>query len=153
MTLSKLKPALILLQESKINENNVGIFEGWARGMDYEIETVPAQGSVGGLISLWKKGYLIVISISKNQTFVIMIVKFPCHNENCLLINVYGPNSENERGVFFADLGLHLNNHQGPIAIGGDFPYTWKREKGRETTVMAINSLNSSLSNICLSTY
>ncbi|XP_057418441.1 uncharacterized protein LOC130712637 [Lotus japonicus] len=121
MALNKLKPVAIFLQETKINENNVNILEGWARGMDFKAETVPANGSAGGLISMWRHGYFDLISTTKNPRFLGLTVKFPNISEQCLLINVYGPNSEDERGDFFSDLGLLLNNHHGPIAIGGDF--------------------------------
>ncbi|XP_057452573.1 uncharacterized protein LOC130744401 [Lotus japonicus] len=96
----------------------------WANGMNLAVESVPADGSMGGLVTLWKAGYFDVLNVIKNQRFLILIVRFPNITEPYLLANVYGPIRDDERGNFFAELGLHLNNFCGPIAIGGDFNAT-----------------------------
>lgn len=105
MALSKIKPAVIMIQETKINENNGKVLVDWANGMNFEIESVPADGSMGGLMMLWKIGYFDVVNVVKSQRFLILFVKFPNITEPCLLANVYGPNNDDERANFFADHG------------------------------------------------
>lgn len=54
-----------------------------------------------------------------------MKVKFSNANDLCLLANVNGANNVEERGNFFAELGLLLNEHVGPMMVGGEFNATF----------------------------
>lgn len=69
--------SFIMLQESKISLNNVNVLEGWARGMDFEIETQ--------LVAMWKRGYFDMIITVKSPRCLILLVKFPKLRDPCLL--------------------------------------------------------------------
>lgn len=119
--LSKVKAELILLQETKLAENREKAIQSWANSMNMDFDFVPAQGSAGGLITMWRVGGLQVLRVVKKPRFLLLVVQFNNMNELCLICNVYGPNDVEHRGEFLAEIGLELNNHQDVVIIGGDF--------------------------------
>lgn len=123
-SLGKLKPELILLQETKLDGDREKFLETWANSLNMDFAAVSAVGSAGGLATLWKRNCLTVSRVVQNQRFLLLEVSFGNGAPNCLIVNVYGPNDEGTRGEFFANLGLEISQMQGVVVIGGDFNAT-----------------------------
>lgn len=51
----KVRAELIILQETKMDENRNKVLITWAETMEMDIEIVPAIGSARGLATLWKR--------------------------------------------------------------------------------------------------
>lgn len=79
--LSKVKAELILLQETKLAENREKAIQSWANSMNMDFDFVPAQGSAGGLITMWRVGGLQVLRV---------VIKTQISASGC-------PNQEHER--------------------------------------------------------
>lgn len=50
--LGKLKPYLIMLQETKLDHSKEKFIEEWANSINMDLLTIPAEGSAGGLALL-----------------------------------------------------------------------------------------------------
>lgn len=65
-SLGKLKPEPILLQEKKLDVHREKLLQSWADSLNMEVIAVPAEGSAGGLATLWKRNYLTVNRVVRN---------------------------------------------------------------------------------------
>lgn len=117
--LKKAQPEVVLLQETKLNHTREKTMRNFASAMQYEMEFVPAVGSAGGLLTLWKSSAITVEEVMKGDRFICISAKVN-HNETmCIIGNIYGPNLEEERTSFFNSLGEVLINRRGCCVLGG----------------------------------
>lgn len=117
----RVKPELILLQESKITEDRADILLGWARSLRLECEFVESEGAAGGLVTLWKDSSMQIQRTDKNHRFLFTSFQSVVGGANVLVGNVYGPNVDDQRGDFFDGLRLCLTEAIVIVVIGGDF--------------------------------
>lgn len=124
LILQRANPDLVLIQESRLELAREETIAKWARSMGMHFEFVLTVGSSGGIITLWKDSALTLQGVHKYPRFLVTVFQILPKRELCLVINVYGPNSDGDRGGFFADLRTTLEDFSGGIIIGGDFNAT-----------------------------
>lgn len=100
----------------------------FAKALNYELEFVPAVGTAGGLLTMWKPGSITQHQVIKGDRFLLLLVHLNHNNQSCIIGNVYGPNTKGERAIFFDELGLALSNWTGCCILGGDFNATLNLE-------------------------
>ncbi|XP_057452935.1 uncharacterized protein LOC130744800 [Lotus japonicus] len=119
--LQQLKPELILLQETKLNEQRKRTVEQWTQSLQMNHVEVQSVGAAGGLMCLWKESSFQVQSVVTDTNFIFLSVKIPNYELPILVGNVYGPHSLAERRVCFEALKVHVLSHTGMVFLGGDF--------------------------------
>ncbi|KAE8725177.1 hypothetical protein F3Y22_tig00009009pilonHSYRG00196 [Hibiscus syriacus] len=97
------KPAILLLQESKLNVCRSGLTRKLGGNLLRGSCFVPADGSAGGLICLWNENYFEVSAQINSSRFMALSGKFNMSNFECVIINVYGPSVEADKEEFFRD--------------------------------------------------
>ncbi|XP_057432197.1 uncharacterized protein LOC130724947 [Lotus japonicus] len=128
---SKLRPEVLLIQESKLNSDREREIQEWSGSLDMEFETVFAIGAAGGLLTLWKRNSFVVTGVVKRQRFIILQVHSSQIDCPLWIVNVYGPNIDEERRDFFMDLGSELCNFAGALIVGDDFNATLTDDERR----------------------
>lgn len=113
--LRKSHPELVLLQETKLVAQKGKI----AKALSLESTMVPAVGSAGGLMTLWKPYAFSLIRIQSGERYVIIVVKDNNLNMNMVIGNIYGPNTEGERELMFTKIGTFLSNWEGGCVLVG----------------------------------
>lgn len=120
--LRKINPEVVLLQETKLGPHRLKVIETFAQNLNMNFDVIPANGSAGGLLSLWKPSVLTVENVIKVERFLGLRVRFSTGNCYGLIGNIYGPNSEEERTPFFMSLSEIMDNMgDGFCILGGDF--------------------------------
>lgn len=71
--------------------------------MDMEYEVVHVVGTTGGLLTMWRKTYFVVIGVSKSLMSIILQVQFSNSADPLWIVNVYGLNVDEERIEFFLE--------------------------------------------------
>lgn len=133
LILNRSRPELVMIQESKLGLEREETVNRWARSLNMEYEFVPSEGASGGIITLWKGSGLNLRRVEKHPRFLVTVFQILPEDACCLVINVYEPNDERDRGSFFADLGVVLDAHVGAYIIGGDFNATLNDGERKET--------------------
>ncbi|XP_057418339.1 uncharacterized protein LOC130712522 [Lotus japonicus] len=116
-----LKPELLLLQETKLNQQRQRTVEEWESGLQMRHAEVQSVGSAGGLMCLWRENSIQVLSVVTDSKFIFLTVKLPNVEQTVLVGNAYGPHTLLERRNFFEALNSHVVNHTGLVFLAGDF--------------------------------
>ena len=132
--LTKEKPSLVLLQEMKIglffNKINSQLWCQSNIGSVYS----EAVGSAGGLLCMWDDRCFQLSSSLVNERFILLKGKFIGYDLTFNFINLYGPNEENERVLFWNELAaLKINNDELWCYVG-DFNAVLCADERRGTT-------------------
>lgn len=88
---------------------------------------MPAQGTAGGLLTLWKPASFTLLQVSKGDRFLFTLFSVN-QSSNCVVGNIYGPHLESSRISFFTDLGLVFGQWNCSMVLGGDFNATLNAE-------------------------
>ncbi|XP_039043460.1 uncharacterized protein LOC120182600, partial [Hibiscus syriacus] len=115
------KPAILLLQESKLNVCRSGLTRKLGGNLLRGSCFVPADGSAGGLICLWNENDFEVSAQINSGRFMALSGKFKMSNFECVIINVYGPSVEADKEEFFRDFLCAVQSINLPVCLGGDF--------------------------------
>lgn len=125
--MKKAHPELVLIQETKLDDQKEKIAKTFARALNLECEWIPAVGAAGGLLTMWKASVMNVLQVIKGDRY--LLIHFRIHqNNDCLIGNIYGPNLEGDRARFFTELGLILGSWNCSVVLGGDFNATLNAE-------------------------
>ncbi|XVE85484.1 hypothetical protein DITRI_Ditri17bG0094200 [Diplodiscus trichospermus] len=108
--LEKGRFSLVMLQESKLNEVNVGKFRSLWGNRNFRTEVTRAMGSAGGLIVAWDKEFFSLYNSVWNSRFILLKGVMKKVNLVCGLRNICTPNDEIERAAFWEELSQALNN-------------------------------------------
>lgn len=95
--IAHLKPGVVLIQETKIGVGREKCLDSWAQALGMRYCLSLANGSAGGLISLWRDSELQVEQTVSHQRFIALWASIPHTEVKMLLINVYGPHTDAER--------------------------------------------------------
>ncbi|OMO91306.1 reverse transcriptase [Corchorus capsularis] len=93
-----------------------------------------AVGKAGGLISIWRDDFFQMDSSIISQRILIILGSIRALDMKCAFVNVYAPNNDEERRVFFEELSMHLSVLNVPTCICGDFNVV-KSEEERSGTL------------------
>ncbi|KAL4278435.1 hypothetical protein GQ457_03G038090 [Hibiscus cannabinus] len=81
----------------------------------------PSVGAAGGILSIWNLDFFVCESNRVTQHFVALMGKIIPADFNCMVINVYAPNSVTERLGVFNELKQLIEVINLPVILGGDF--------------------------------
>ncbi|XP_057450425.1 uncharacterized protein LOC130742258 [Lotus japonicus] len=120
LALERVRPELVLLQETKLNDDREGSFRGWLNaGM--EVVCVPAVHSPGGLATLWRRDIFNNERVIKGNGFLFVQLRIQSSGEVLFVGNVYGPQDVTGRVRMFEELGREVEGMEGRIVVGGDY--------------------------------
>ncbi|KAE8717707.1 hypothetical protein F3Y22_tig00110032pilonHSYRG00029 [Hibiscus syriacus] len=77
--------------------------------------------TAGGLFVLWNENEFEVSNSHISGRFIAIFGKFKTMEDECVIINVYGPSIESEKEEFFRELVEFVSTQTISICIGGDF--------------------------------
>lgn len=120
LSLERVRPQIILLQETKLSDDRDDAFRGWLRsGLDFC--TIPAMNAAGGLATMWKKNTFVCEGVTRGADFLLTSLRIIQTQELVMVVNVYGPQEVIGRERMFYALGELLENVEGRVVVGGDF--------------------------------
>lgn len=114
--LEGLKPEMIFLQETKLDANRNKEFHSWAHAMGvmiYEEVTVPALGTLGGLVVLWRRNAMLITREFKDQRYIFLTIQFRVSSICCTVGNIYRLYDVSARASFFNSLREVIHEVQG----------------------------------------
>ncbi|XP_057456318.1 uncharacterized protein LOC130747394 [Lotus japonicus] len=117
----QLKPELLLIQETKLNEQQQRTITLWTQSFNMQHVESYSVGIAGGLMCLWRESSLQVLTAAVETWFILLTVKLPNLNQSFLVGNVYGPHSEADRRLCFEALKNRVMRYGGLVSLGGDF--------------------------------
>lgn len=100
--------------------NITRLIKDFPSSLNYDFDFVPAVGSVGGLLIMWRASHFSKEETFKEERFMGTVLKSARGNQLCLFGNIYAPNSEFDRGVFLTALGSWVLE-RGGSSIGWRF--------------------------------
>ncbi|GMI97353.1 hypothetical protein HRI_003404600 [Hibiscus trionum] len=115
------KPQILFLQETKIGNFSRSLLRRMGCDRNFEFLCAPAEGSAGGLLSVWDPNYFEKSEAIISKRFILLLGKFRGTDLECGLMNIYGPSIEAEKKDFFREILTVLRNHQVAWCLGGDF--------------------------------
>ncbi|XP_057425669.1 uncharacterized protein LOC130719035 [Lotus japonicus] len=118
---SKLKPTVLLFQETKLDAQRQHNLEDMAKTLHMGLVTVPASGTSGGLATLWRLGSLEVVGLRCESRYILLFVKYPGIAEILLVGNIYGAHTGENRRLMYAELLEAMRGHIGGMILGGDY--------------------------------
>ncbi|KAE8724220.1 hypothetical protein F3Y22_tig00010533pilonHSYRG00011 [Hibiscus syriacus] len=141
----KLKPVFLFIQESKLEQVHVSITRRIGGNLLKGVLVSPAQGSSGGLITMWNESVVQVIYQHVHSRFLAVVGKLMNGQMEFVFINVYGSSIESEKEEFYGELLQFVMSQNFPVCIGGDFnAYIDMEEKqGKSQNWNSINILRS----------
>ena len=105
---------MLLLQETKLKETRPTLIKSIWGNAELEYVHVDADGSAGGIITVWRPDFFKLTSACCSRNFVlisgIILPDFPC-----TILNVYGPSTVLERRGVWASI----------VNLKGWFPSPW----------------------------
>lgn len=110
---NKLKPLVLLLQETKLDGLRQQSLQDLASSLNMGIMAFPAEGAAGGLATMWRVGFLEVVDSISDPRFLILFVNLTGIDVLIMLVNVYGPHSGEERKIMYDDLLGLMRVHKG----------------------------------------
>ncbi|XP_057426571.1 uncharacterized protein LOC130720003 [Lotus japonicus] len=116
-----LKPELVLLQETKLNELRERTVISWTKSLNMQHAESSSVGTAGGLMCLWRESSLQVLTVAVETWFILLTVKLPNIDQTVLIGNVYGPHSVSDHSLCLEALKQRVLCHGGLVCIGGDF--------------------------------
>ncbi|XP_028066189.1 uncharacterized protein LOC114269125 [Camellia sinensis] len=117
---SQHKVDFLLLQETKVATiTNHLIHSIWPHN-DSGFAAVKAEGSSGGIISVWDKSVFSVCECIQRPNFILLKGTIS-PDFDCILINIYAPNEARARKILWDELLSLRVSFDLPWCIGGDF--------------------------------
>lgn len=118
--LDQVRPDIVFLQETKIEEEDFGVFS--RKFQSWKFSLVGAQDASGGLVALWRDSVVEVDVIRTNRWWQWLKVRLKQLHANFFLINIYGPNNSNLKMQLWSELSDILRlDRESLFILGGDF--------------------------------
>ncbi|KAK3205584.1 hypothetical protein Dsin_019630 [Dipteronia sinensis] len=126
------KPSILFIQESKLNHFDSRIIKSLGGSILSKGMGVEANGSAGGVITLWNEDVFGVKSCIHNDRCIILAGMLFSINTEVVFCNVYAANNEIERVELWKFILAAKLSLPGPWIIGGDFNTVFdQRERKR----------------------
>ncbi|KAE8684567.1 Protein KINKY POLLEN [Hibiscus syriacus] len=123
------KPLVLFIQESKMEVVNQSVVRKMGGNLLTAAAVSAAEGSAGGLITLWNEKECQVQEEIIHRRFIAVKGTIDEVLGSCWFINVYGPSVDSEKEAFFGELFLFLENLDSPVCLGGDFNVVMSQEE------------------------
>ncbi|KAK0599556.1 hypothetical protein LWI29_006326 [Acer saccharum] len=117
----KLKPAICFLQETKMGSMDIRISRGLGGSLLGKSVGVDADGSTGGLLTLWNEDLVSIKDCISNKWCIILVGVLNKFNRKVVLCNVYAPVVEKDRRDIWGFILQVQQSLSIPWCIGGDF--------------------------------
>ncbi|XP_059078035.1 uncharacterized protein LOC131876613 [Cryptomeria japonica] len=118
--LDQVRPDILLLQETKIKEEDFSLFS--RKFQSWNCSLVGAQGASGGLAMLWKGSAIDVTIVRATRWWQWLKIKSMQLQTSFFLFNIYGPINSNLKKQVWSELSEILSNDKENVFIlGGDF--------------------------------
>ncbi|GMI79802.1 hypothetical protein HRI_001649500 [Hibiscus trionum] len=139
------KAGVILLQETKLDSQKVGVCKRLRGNRFGDYAFSPEIGSAGGLLSLWDASVFVEDNrIAQDRVIIILgtLVEAKLRIGVC---NVYDPNDQSERTMFWSQLKALIDSLRVPIIMGGDFNAvrTWEEKLGTSVSGASMRTFDS----------
>lgn len=121
--ISREKIDLACFQETKLSAvNNTFCSKIWGNE-DIEWACSPAVNRGGGLLCIWRKCSFNVTEITCNQRWISLKGRWPDHDEDCIVVNIYAPCGLEEKRQLWLELEdwRSRNSSVERLCIMGDF--------------------------------
>ncbi|GMI75027.1 hypothetical protein HRI_001172000 [Hibiscus trionum] len=115
------KPQVIFIQETKVGDISKQLLRRMGCDKSFDFVNAPADGSASGVLSMWNVGCFEKLDSFISRRFTVIIGKFRGNPIECGLINVYGPNDDAERKVFFIEILEVTRRYKVAWCLEGDF--------------------------------
>ncbi|GMI94969.1 hypothetical protein HRI_003166200 [Hibiscus trionum] len=113
------KPQILFMQETKIENLSRTLLRRMGCDRNFEFVFAPAEGSAGGLLSIWDPNCFEKSEAIISKRFIVLLGKFRGADLECGLVNLYGPSIESEKQDFFREMLIVMSNHQVVWCLGG----------------------------------
>ncbi|XP_059068451.1 uncharacterized protein LOC131858970 [Cryptomeria japonica] len=118
--LDQVRPDILLLQETKIKEEDFSLFS--RKFQSWNCSQVRAQGTSGGLAILWKGSAIVVIIVRATCLWQWLKVISMQLQTSFFLFNIYGPTNSNLKKQLWSELSdILTNDKENVFILGGDF--------------------------------
>nr|CCA65974.1 hypothetical protein [Beta vulgaris subsp. vulgaris] len=122
--IQKHTPDFVFVQETKMEGISLEIVKTMWKSQDVEWTWYPSVGNSGGLISMWNKSAFSMKSSSVNQHWIAISGSFSRINFECILFNVYNPNTVGARASVWEEIVTFHKTNPLPSLLIGDFNET-----------------------------
>ncbi|GMI87113.1 hypothetical protein HRI_002380600 [Hibiscus trionum] len=127
--ISKAKASLLFIQETKLENHKLWLLRRLWPGRSGGLEASPAEGSSGGLVTLWDSKVFEVESSNIQSRFILVTGTIKAMKFKCGFLNIYAPNSDADRKIFFEQISGILSNVSYPVMVAGDFNTVLSKEE------------------------
>lgn len=140
------------LQETKLKELNSRLFRWLWGNEDILAEGAASDGNSGGLISFWRPNFFTLESKIVSNRYVLLVGTVVGVNLRCGFGNIYAPNDDAEREVFWAELQSVIVDASVPWMLMGDFNVVRSAEEkiGMTLNQAALNVFSDFIENLGL---
>ncbi|XP_057854761.2 uncharacterized protein LOC131064586 [Cryptomeria japonica] len=147
--LDQVRPDILLLQETKIKEEDVNVFS--RKFPAWKCILVGAQSASGGLAALWNDSVMDVVVIRSTRWWQWLKIQSFQFQTSFFLINIYGPNNSNLKMQMWEELAdIMRNDRENLFILGGDFnailrpldkmgSVGWNRQSQRDLSSFVMN--------------
>ena len=109
---------MVFIQESKLEIVTLRTFHSLGGNGSISGEFTSSVGAAGGLITMWDDNFFTVESKLVAQRFILLVGVIKLQTFKCGFGNIYAPNDDRERQVFWNELGTVINNIEIPWCLG-----------------------------------
>lgn len=137
---------LVCLQETKLQEVEIGCCRRIWGDVDFEWEFVPAVNRGGGLLCVWRKGFFQVTSCEKGQNFICISGRKLDDGSLCVFLNVYAPCDRiGKRALWNSLIDLKNSLNVDNWCVLGDFnAVRYPEERKGQGSMSSIQRMESS---------
>ncbi|XVF29009.1 hypothetical protein REPUB_Repub15cG0083100 [Reevesia pubescens] len=112
---------MLFLQESKLKKVGDGLLRKLGINDSICSKSSSADGSSGGLISMWTKAFFDLEDKIISSRYIVLIGSIRNLNLRCGLVNIYSPNDNKKQFFFWEELRFVLSDLEMSLCCGGDF--------------------------------
>ncbi|GMJ02965.1 hypothetical protein HRI_003965700 [Hibiscus trionum] len=123
------KASLVFIQETKLESHKQWLLRNLWPCKNELLVASPAEGLSGGLVTLWDSSAFEVESKFIQSRSILVTGTLKEMNFKCGFLNIYAPNSEAERQLFFDQIGGILSSISILIMVAGDFNAVLSKEE------------------------
>lgn len=120
LSLERVRPDVILLQETKLNVERCESLRGWWQNA-MDLCYVPVVHAAGGILTMWIKAVYSCESFVLGEGFLLVSLRVVQTQELVVICNVYGPQDIRGCERMLTEMGVELDDVVTRVVVGGDF--------------------------------
>ncbi|GKV50261.1 hypothetical protein SLEP1_g56973 [Rubroshorea leprosula] len=115
------KPDFMFLQETKLEQVDVGICRQLWNSDEFDWVAKGSSGASGGLLCIWDRRYFVKREEFSGDGFVGIVGEWGVNKQLYFLVNVYGPKERQKKAILWEELRSRVTDKEGCWLIAGDF--------------------------------